>query len=97
MNPRLRPLQGKVLVKMDAQESEINGILIPEEAQEKSQTGRVIKCGIWRQFNDGSLRPFPVKRGDKVVINKRRGRWLHGEELRLKIVDMEDLLAVLGP
>lgn len=95
---KLRPFQGKVLVRMEPQESETDGgILIPEAAQLKSQTGIVLKTGIWRQYRNGNLIPFPVKRGQKVVINRRRGRWIHGERERLKLVDQDDILAVLEP
>ena len=93
---KLRPFQGKVLIRMDPQEAQsYGGVLLPEEAQQKSQTGTVLRLGIWRQFKNGNLRPFPVKRGQKVVVNRRRGRWIHGEHSRLKLVDQEDLLAVV--
>lgn len=93
---KLRPLQGQVLVKMDPQESVTDGgILIPDAHQEKAQIGTVLKHGIWKQFNDGSLKPFPVKRGDRVLVNRRMGRWLHGEKERLKLVPMEFVLAVV--
>lgn len=92
----LRPTQGMVLVRMDPQESVTNGgIAIPEQSQEQAQFGVVIKHGIWKQFNDGSLKPFPVRRGDRVLINKRMGRWLHGERERLKLVPMEFVLAIV--
>lgn len=91
---KLRPMQGIVLVKMDKQEAVTNGIHIPEKHQEKATTGTVLKHGIWKQNKLGNLIPFPVKRGDRVVINKRMGRWIHGEQSRLKLVRMEDVLGV---
>lgn len=93
---KLRPLQGKILVEMLPQESESQGgVLIPIEAQEKSKIGIVRKLGIWRQFKSGALQPFPVRKGEKVLINARRGRWVNGETKKLKIVDQEDVLAVI--
>lgn len=92
---KIRPLQGQVLIRMDPQESVTNGgIIIPEKYQDKALLGRVIKHGIWRQFKDGSLRSFPIKKGDRVIVNKRRGRWIHSERQRLKIVDQDDILAI---
>ena len=93
---KLRPLQGQVLVRMDSQEAVTSGgIHIPEKHQEKATTGTVVAHGIWKQNKLGNLIPFPVRRGDKVVISKRMGRWIHGPNKRLKIVPMEFVLAVL--
>lgn len=94
---KLRPLQGQVLVRMDAQESITNGgIHIPAKHQEKATTGTVLRHGIWKQNKLGNLIPFPVRRGDKVVVNKRMGRWIHGEGKRLKLVPMEYVLAIIN-
>lgn len=95
---KLRPLQGQVLIRMDPQEAVTDGgIIIPDKHQEKAQFGIVLKTGIWKQYNDGSLKPFPVKKGERVLVNKRAGRWLHGEKSRLKLVPMEFVLAVVTP
>ena len=91
---KIRPLQGHVLVYMDPPQTESNGIHIPEIAQSRSEVGEVRKFGIWRQNKSGALIPYPVKPGDKVVVNARSGRWLHSERERLKIVPMEKVLAV---
>jgi len=91
---KIRPLQGHVLVYMDPAETQSGGVLIPETAQSRSQVGQVRKLGIWRQNKAGNLVPYPVKTGDRVVVNARSGRWLHSERERLKLVPMDKVLAV---
>lgn len=92
----LRPTQGQVLVRMDPQQDVSDGgIFIPQKHQEKSSTGTVLRTGIWKMNKLGNLIPYPVRKGDKVVINKRMGRWIHGRDKRLKLVPMEFVLAVL--
>jgi len=92
---KIRPLQGQVLVRMEEPpEQSDGGILIPENCREKAKFGSVVRTGIWRQNKSGALVPFPVKSGQRVVIGGRTGRWLKTEGLGLKIVDMEQVLAV---
>lgn len=93
----IRPLQGQVLIYMDAPEAmSAGGVHVPEISQERSQIGEVRKLGIWKQNRKGNLIPYEVRPGDKVVVDVRSGRWLHGERERLKLVPMENILAVYG-
>ena len=82
---------------MDKQEAESpGGIIIPDKHQEKAQTGTVLRTGIWKINKLGHLIPYPVRKGDKVLINKRMGRWVHGPKSKLKLIRMEDVLAILA-
>lgn len=92
----IRPLQGQVLIYMETPEAVSNGIHIPQTSQSRSQVGEVRRLGIWEQDKAGNLVSFPVKPGDKVVVDARSGRWLHGERERLKLVPARDILAVYG-
>lgn len=97
MSARIRPKKGEVLLYMDLPESESEGgILIPETAQDRSQTGEVRRLGIWDMDENGRLIPFPVQVGDKVIVNKRVGRWMHSERERLKLVPADRILAVIS-
>ena len=91
MSNRIRPLQGEVLVYMDAAQSITDsGVLIPEQAQQRSDRGQVRALGIWRMDKRGRLISYSVKPGDRVIVSARRGRWMHSEKERLKIVDADD-------
>lgn len=70
------------------------GILIPEKSRDTAIFARVVRTGIWRMNKRGNLIPFPVKSGDRVVVSKHAGRWLHGERNGWKLVPMERILAV---
>jgi|SRR6185369_1457037 len=95
MSKRIRPLQGEVLVYMDAAETSQNGIIIPEKHQERSEFGEVRRLGIWKQNKRGVLIQFPVQPSDRVMIRAASGRWLHSERERLKLVQADDILAIV--
>lgn len=90
----IRPLQGCALLYMDMPETIVNGIHIPEVAQERAMVGEVRKLGIWKQDKTGNLVAYEVKPGQKVIVDARSGRWLHSELERLKLVPVKDILAV---
>lgn len=93
----IRPLAGQILLCMDRpDEVSQGGIHIPEKAQNRAVTGKVVKLGNWIPDSNGNLRPYEFRRGDKVVVSARRGRWLHEEKDRMKLMDAKDVLAVLG-
>ncbi len=86
---------GKILLKMEKPPAESDGgILIPEKYRDKATCGAVIRTGIWRMNKQGCLIPFPVSPGQRVIVGRRTGRWLFGEGMGFKIVDMSDVLAV---
>lgn len=72
------------------------GILIPEKAQKRAVTGKVVRLGRWIPNKNGNLQAYEFKRGDKVLVSAYRGRWLHEEADRMKLMDAKDVLAVLG-
>jgi len=92
----IRPLSGQVLICMDRPEEQIGGILIPEKSQERATTGKVVKFGLWKPNKQGNLIAYDFKRGDKVVVNAHRGRWIHEAKDRMKLVEATDVIAVLS-
>ena len=65
MVEKIRPLFDRVLVKRIANEEKTaGGIIIPDVAKEKAQTGKVIAVGTGRVLNDGKVLPMQVKVGD---------------------------------
>lgn len=92
----IRPLAGQILLCMDpADDVSHGGIIIPEKAQTRAVTGKVVKLGRWIPDKNGNLQPYEFKRGDRVVVSAYRGRWLHEERDRMKLMDAKDVLAVL--
>ncbi len=94
---KFRPLHDRVVVKrIDAEEKSAGGIIIPDTAKEKPQTGEVTAVGPGGRDESGKLIPIDVKPGDKVLFGKWSGTEvkLDGEELL--IMKESDIMGVLS-
>ena len=83
------PLADRVLVKLEKTEAKTaGGIIIPETAQEKTQTGIVLEIG-----DDTDV--ITVKVGQKIMYDKYAGTQiiLDGEDHL--ILKMSDIIAVI--
>ena len=92
----IQPLFDNVLIKpLEAELKTASGIILPETAQQKPQTGEVIAVGPGRVTIKGEKEPMVVKVGQKVVYKKWGGSdvKLNGEELVL--VEQKDILAII--
>jgi chaperonin GroES len=91
---KIRPLLDRVLVKRLAYEEKTpGGIIIPEVAKEKGQTGEVIAVGTGRVGQDGTVIRMQVKPGDKVIIGKYAGtEILNGEHV---IIREDEILGII--
>lgn len=71
----LRPLGDRLLVqRLDLEESKTaGGIIIPDAAREKAQTGKVLAVGQGRMTPEGKLIAMQVKKGDTVFFGKYAG------------------------
>ena len=68
----LKPLADRVLVKVDAEETQTKGgILLPDTAQKKSQKGEVIAIGSGKMLDDGTRVPFE-ENGQKFLLLSER-------------------------
>ena len=93
---QFRPLHDRVVVKrIDAEEKSAGGIIIPDTAKEKPQTGEVTAVGPGGRDESGKLIPIDLKAGDKVLFGKWSGTEvkLDGEELL--IMKESDIMGVL--
>ncbi len=67
----ITPLGDKVLVKPIAAETTTSfGLIIPDTAKEKPETGMVVAVGAGRKNDNGSVSPLNVAVGDKVMFSK---------------------------
>jgi len=93
---KFRPLHDRVVVKRtDAEEKTAGGIIIPDTAAEKPQTGQVIAAGPGARGEDGKLQPMGVKSGDKVLFGKWSGTEVKIDGEDLLIMKESDILGVL--
>jgi chaperonin GroES len=92
----IRPLHDRIVVKrIEARDSTVGGLFIPDSAKEKPQEGKVVAVSRGKRQEDGSLTPLDVRLGDHILYGKYTGSEikLAGEEYL--IVREEEVLGVL--
>jgi chaperonin GroES len=93
----LKPLGDRVLVEpVEEKEVKKGGIIIPDSAKEKPTEAVVIALGTGKTDDEGKKIPFEVKQGDRVLISKYGGTEIKLEDKDYKILNSDDILAVLG-
>jgi chaperonin GroES len=93
MFEKFRPLGDRILVKrLESEAKTASGIFIPDAAQEKTQTGKVISVGGGRRDTNGIVIPVAVKAGDLVYFGKYAGTETDSAHL---IIREDDILGVV--
>ena len=92
----IKPLGDRVLVE-PAEEKEVKkgGIIIPDTAKEKPMESVVVALGTGKTDDSGKKVPFEVKKGDRVLVSKYGGTEIKIDGKEYKILNSEDILAVL--
>ncbi len=92
MFQKFRPLGDRVLIKrVEGEEKTASGIIIPDAAKEKAQTGIVIAVGAGRTF-EGKTTPLAVNVNDVVYFGKYSGTDAGENHL---IIREDDILGVV--
>jgi len=85
MFEKLKPLGDRVLVRrVQEEEKTASGLIIPDSAKEKAQTGSVIAVGPGRRDHSGNQIPLAVRVGDMVYFGKYTGTEAGKEYLIMK-------------
>ena len=93
----LRPLHDRVLVKrLEEGNAKRGSIIIPDNAKEKPQEGKVIAVGTGTLTDAGKNRPLAVKKGDRVLFGKYSGSEVQLDGQDYLIMKEEDVLGILG-
>lgn len=88
----IKPLYDRVLIRRRTDENKTEGgIIIPDAAKEKAQTGEVVAIGQGRLV-DGKIVALQVKAGDVVFFGKYSGTEA-GDDLL--IVREEEILGII--
>ncbi len=91
----IRPLHDRVLVKrIEEQESQVGGIIIPDTAKEKPQQGEVIAVGNGKMLETGERVPLDVKPGDRILFGKYSGSEIKIEGQEYLIAREDEILGV---
>jgi chaperonin GroES len=93
----VKPLGDRVLVEpQEEKEVKKGGIIIPDSAKEKPTEAVVRALGTGKTDDDGKKVPFEVKVGDRVLISKYGGTEIKIEGKEYKLLNSDDILAVLA-
>ena len=93
----IRPLDDRVVVKpLDVEEKTAGGIVLPDTAKEKPQTGEIIAVGPGKRMKDGDRAAPAVRVGDHVIYGKYSGTEIKVEGEEIKILRESDILGKLG-
>ncbi len=91
----IKPLSDRVLIKMkEAEETTQSGIILTANSQEKPQIAEVVEVGPGKKV-DGKLVEMSVKKGDNVIVSKYAGTEVKYEGIEYKIVNQDDILAIV--
>jgi chaperonin GroES len=95
----LQPLDDRILVqRVASEEKTAGGILLPDNAKEKPQKGKIVAVGPGKVKKDGGRAAMQVKVGDTVIFTSWAGdevnkQFSTGDDLL--IMREEDVLAVI--
>jgi len=93
---KFRPLHDRVVVRrLEEEHKTAGGIIIPDTAAEKPQTGEVVAVGPGARGEDGKLIEPDVKAGDKVLFGKWSGTEVKIDGEELLIMKESDIMGVL--
>ena len=93
----LHPLGDRLIVKaLEAEEKTKGGIVLPDNAKERPQEGKVIAVGKGKLLEDGTIKPLEVKAGDRILFGKYAGTEIKVDDSEVLILREDDILAIIG-
>ena len=93
---KFKPLGARALVqKIEREQTTASGIVLPDTAQEKPQTARVVAVGNGKTDKDGQTVAVEVSEGDVVVFSRFGGTEIKLEGEEYMILDADDILGVV--
>jgi len=92
----VKPLGDRVLIEqVEEKETKKGGIIIPDTAKEKPTEGVIVALGTGKTDDNGKKVAFEVKKGDRVLISKYGGTEIKLDGKEYKLMNVEDILAVI--
>ena len=96
MFKKFKPLGDRVMIKrLEIEDTTAGGIIIPDAAKERAQTGEVIAVGAGRYDANGKIIPMNVKVGDKILLDKYGTQEINFNDEDYIIIKADDIVAVV--
>ena len=93
---KIRPIHDRVIVKrLEDERRTASGIVIPDTAAEKPDTGEVIAAGTGKVTDDGKVLPLSVKPGDKILFGKYSGQTVKVQGEELLVMREDDIMGII--
>ncbi|WP_274308334.1 co-chaperone GroES [Solibacillus daqui] len=93
----LRPLGDRIIIELvEVEEKTAFGIVLPDSAKEKPQTGKVVAVGTGRVLDNGIRLDLDVKVGDEIIFSKFSGTEVKYDGVEYLILRESDVLAIVG-
>ena len=91
-----RPMDDRVLVDpVEADETTVGGIILPDTAREKPQRGIVVATGPGKLLDSGNRGEMSVKVGDEVFYGKYAGTEIEFGMDKHVVLRENDILAII--
>lgn len=92
---KIKPLFDRVVIKPDEISSSTKaGIILPQTAQERPQTGKIVAIGSGIDFENNDV-GMQVKIGDTVVYNKYTGAEVKLDDSTYLLLRQIDIIGIL--
>ncbi len=94
---KVRPLHDRIIVqRLEEDEQQVGGIIIPDTAKEKPQQGKVMAVGKGKVKEDGGIQPMDVKAGDTILFGKYSGQEIKLDGDDYLIMREDEVLGVVN-
>lgn len=91
------PLDDRIVIEhVKRDERTPGGLYIPDSAQEKPNSGRVVAVGRGHRDAKGRIRPCDVKVGDTVLFTAWSGAEIELDGVKFVVLREPELLGVTG-
>lgn len=92
----IQPLHDRIIVEAAAKESKsAGGIILPDSAQEKPLSGKVLAVGPGKTLDSGTTVKPDVKKGDTVLYGKYAGTEVKVGGKDYVILRTDDILGIV--
>lgn len=93
----LKPLGDRIIIELvELEEKTASGIVLPDSAKEKPQTGKVVAVGTGRVLENGQRVELDVDVNDHIIFAQYAGTEVKHEGVDYLILRESDVLAIIN-